>query len=203
MQNNLSGEDLVSNVSTPELIQALQLVVVGYFLGAMILRFVFPAFSMERDTAWSIITAPLSRNRLFWAKAGFFVLIFSVISLLIGVVHVSILAGSLASTISFLVYTLIISITLTLTGLALGARFPNFTTADPEKLSTTLPGLGFIAIAVVYSSACAYGYYLLASGQPVVAVMGVILLSLLLATITTVSALHKLPTTDFTARVES
>lgn len=203
MQNALDGNSVLEAVTVPQFIQLLQIVVIGYFVAALVLRLVFPAFSMERDTAWSIMTAPVTLTRLFWAKAVFHVAVIGSIALLISLIHIIILSSSLSTTLLFILYTMVVSITLTLTGLGIGARFPNFTTSDPEALSTTLPGLAFVGIALLYCSAAAYSYYLVFSGVGAVSIAGFLLLSVLMAVFFCILALRHLPQTDFAARVES
>lgn len=203
IQNNLAGESVLAAVTVPQFIQLLQIVVVGYFVAALVLRLVFPAFSMERDTAWSIMTAPITLKRLFWAKAAFHLVVIGIIALAISLIHIIILSNSLSSALLFVLYTVIVSLTLTLTGLGLGARFPNFTTSDPEALSTTLPGLAFVGVSLLYCSLAAYSYYLVFAGLGAVSIIAFVLVSALLAGAFCLAALRKLPHTDFVARVES
>lgn len=203
IQNSLAGESVLAAVTVPQFIQLLQIVVVGYFVAALVLRLVFPAFSMERDTAWSIMTAPVTLKRLFWAKAVFHLAVIGVIALAISLIHIIILSNSLSSALLFVLYTLIVSLTLTLSGLGLGARFPNFITSDPEALSTTLPGLAFVGISLLYCSLAAYSYYLVYAGVGAVSIIAFVLISALLAGGFCFAALRKLPHTDFVARVES
>lgn len=203
IQSSFSSQEIASAVMVPQFIQSLQIIVVGYFVAALVLRLVFPAFSMERDKAWSIITAPVTLGRLFLIKAIFYVSTIGVISTLIGVLHVLLLSSSVSSAVIFVFYVLAVSITLTLVGLGLGARFPNFTTNDPEELSTTLPGFGFVGISLIYGSLAAYSYYLVFAGTGIVSMIIFLVLSILLAWFICYEALRKLPHTDFAARVES
>ncbi|MEX2515226.1 MAG: hypothetical protein WD335_03805 [Candidatus Paceibacterota bacterium] len=203
IQNSFSSQEIASAVMVPQFVQSLQIIVVGYFVAALVLRIVFPAFSMERDTAWSIITAPITLSRLFWTKAAFYVSTIAAISILIALLHVLMLSESVTSALLFILYVLVVSITLTLIGLGLGARFPNFLTDDPEELSTTLPGFGFVGISLLYGSLAAYSYYLVFAGVGLISLMLFLLFSICLAWAICSIALDKLPHTDFAARVES
>jgi hypothetical protein len=203
IQNSFTGQEIASAVMVPQFVQSLQIIVVGYFVAALVLRLVFPAFSMERDTAWSIITAPVTLSRLFWTKAVFYVATITSVSAVIAVLHVLMLSSSVSSALIFILYVLMASITLTLVGLGLGARFPNFTTDDPEELSTTLPGFGFVGISLIYGTIAAYSYYLVFTGLGLLSLFIFIVLSILLAWGVCQAALKKLPHTDFAARVES
>jgi hypothetical protein len=51
-------------------------------------------------------------------------------------------------------------------GLGLGAIFPNYETNDPEQLSTSLPGLGFIFGSLAYGGYGTYLFYRLLAGGP-------------------------------------
>jgi hypothetical protein len=113
------------------------------------------------------------------------------------------LSSWVSSALIFILYVLMASITLTLVGLGLGARFPNFTTDDPEELSTTLPGFGFVGISLIYGTIAAYSYYLVFTGLGLLSLFIFIVLSILLAWGVCQAALKKLPHTDFAARVES
>ena len=41
---------------------------VGFVVSSIILRFVFPAVSLEGDTFWAVRTAPITLSRLYWLK---------------------------------------------------------------------------------------------------------------------------------------
>jgi len=43
-------------------------VFVGFVVSSIILRFVFPAVSLEGDTFWAVRTAPITLSRLYWLK---------------------------------------------------------------------------------------------------------------------------------------
>ncbi len=43
-------------------------VFVGFVVSSMILRFVFPAVSLEGDAFWAVRTAPITLSRLYWMK---------------------------------------------------------------------------------------------------------------------------------------
>jgi ABC-2 type transport system permease protein len=121
-----------------------------FFISAFVLRFVFPSFSMEKNTAWILGSAPLDRGKIFWSKLLFYLPLFLILGILIGYANLLILNFSLVgSIITFILFFSVIVFTVVL-GLALGAVFPNFETDDPSALSTSLPGIGFIAGSLAY-----------------------------------------------------
>jgi hypothetical protein len=153
--------------AAPALVQALQLLVVVHFISAFTLRFAFPSFSTERRTAWIIASAPIRLTRIFAAKLLFFAIAFTGLSLTVSLVNAFILNFPLQAAGLFLLTVLISSIFVTTFGLSMGALFPNFTTDDPEVLSTSLPGLAFILGSLIYGALSASSFYLfLTSGSP-------------------------------------
>lgn len=136
--------------SFPALAQVLQLMTAVFFMSALVLRFVFPAFSAERRTAWILAGAPLSLSRVFWSKYAFYALSLSGLGLAIGSLNFFVLKIGLAALAWPFVLFLIALVFVVSYGLALGALYPNFETDDPAALSTSLPGLGFIMGSVLY-----------------------------------------------------
>ncbi len=123
-----------------------------FFISAFVLRFVFPCFSMEKDTSWILSSSPMKKSKIFWSKLLFYLPLFLTIGILIGYTNLLILNLSLtASVITFILFfsTIIFIVVL---GLSLGAIFPNFETDDPSVLSTSLPGIGFTIGSLSYGS---------------------------------------------------
>ncbi|OHB21435.1 MAG: hypothetical protein A2939_00925 [Parcubacteria group bacterium RIFCSPLOWO2_01_FULL_48_18] len=145
--------------SVPDIIQALQIVAVAYFISAFALRFAFPAFSVERKTAWIIATSPIAISRIFWGKFFFYGAAFTVLGVSVGLINSAIVGISFASAVLFLAYIILSIAAITALGLGLGALFPNFETDDPAVLTTTLPGLVFIFGSLAYGAAGALSLY--------------------------------------------
>ncbi len=140
--------------------QALQFIIATYFICSFALRFVFPAFSVEKKTAWILGSAPLSFRKLFFSKYLFYTSFFVLLGTLMSYVNVRILhldfTHSLYS-MSLFVTTVIFIVTL---ALSLGAVFPSKETDDPEAISTSLSGLFFTALALIYGGLSAGVLYL-------------------------------------------
>lgn len=159
MQSELATETLFGLPAT-EAIQVFQLLVVVYFVASLAVRFVFPNFSLEAENAWNLLSSPVSRTKLFWTKAVFFGGLLGLLTLFVSIIHLFILGIGLGTGVVFLVMAVTAAITVALIGLALGARFPNFDTSDPQKLSTTLPGLSFVIVSMLYGGVASYVLYL-------------------------------------------
>lgn len=133
-------------------VQALQFVIAIYFISAFALRFVFPAFSVEKKTSWILGSAPISFKKIFHGKYFFYVSFFAVVGALMSYVNIQALNLSLSSA-SYSFALLISVIVLIITfALSLGAIFPNTETDDPEVITTSIGGLFFTALSLIYGT---------------------------------------------------
>jgi ABC-2 type transport system permease protein len=169
------------SVSTLAVVEALQLVTAVYFVSAFVLRFVLPAFSGEARTAWILGAAPLRMQSVFWTKFFFYLSIF----LLLGVVFCGfnflIIQTAVIQGFAFAAFALLMIVFIVTFGLGLGAIFPNFDSDDPEVVSTSLPGLGFIFGSLFYGGAGAYLFYgFLMGSSTILALVGFDALTILL-----------------------
>jgi hypothetical protein len=140
-------------------IQALQLLTAIYFVGAFVLRFVYPAFSTERKTAWIIASAPIKMRSIFWGKFFFYAAVISCVGVGAWVTNASLLHFSFADLwVSFITFIIAI-ILLVACGIGMAVFFPNFETDDPQVLSTSLPGIGFVLGSLLYGAWGAYGIF--------------------------------------------
>ncbi|HEY9585042.1 MAG TPA: hypothetical protein VJJ02_00410 [Candidatus Paceibacterota bacterium] len=158
------GTERVSGDMIPSFVGTFQFAVIIYFVSMFVLRFAFPSFSSERKTSWIVGSAPVSLGVVFISKLRFFTLLFS--ALTVAFALLSVFVAGFSSFLAFLFVLVIVLATFVLTtyGLSLGAIFPNFESDDPEVLSTTLPGLGFIFGALGYGAFGAYALGLLWRG---------------------------------------
>jgi hypothetical protein len=143
----------------PNIILAVQLLVLVYFVSALVLRFVFPSFSAERNTAWIFVSSPLRLGRLLWAKFWFFVVTFGSFTVAAEAVNVFLLKLPVGQAGLFLTLGLAAVLMLCSLGLFFGVKFANFETDDPQALGTSIPGLVFVFSAVLYGALAAYIYY--------------------------------------------
>jgi hypothetical protein len=184
-------------IQLPNIVLALQLLILVYFVSALVLRFVFPSFSAERNTAWIFASSPLRLGRLLWAKFWFFAITFGGFTLLAEAVNVLLLKLPAAASGLFLTLGLVTVLMLCSVGLYFGARFANFETDDPQALGTSIPGLVFVFCSVLYGALSAYAYYIfLVAGLAWVPII-FILASLLLAWVLMAAAAQAVKHTDF------
>jgi len=140
-------------------IQALQLLTAIYFVGAFVLRFVYPSFSAERKTAWIIASAPIQMRSIFWGKFFFYVSVITLVGIGAWVTNASLLRFfSIDIWMSFVTFIVAI-ISLVACGISMAVFFPNLETDDPQVLSTSLPGIGFVLGSLLYGAWGAYGMY--------------------------------------------
>jgi hypothetical protein len=131
-------------------LQVIQYIIAIYFISAFTLRFVFPAFSVEKKTGWILGSAPITFSKIFLSKLTFYAIFFTIIGIGMNYINSTILnlttAHALYTTTLF-VTVIIFIVTL---GLSLGALFPSTESDDPEVVSTSMPGLFFTALALIY-----------------------------------------------------
>lgn len=166
------------------MLQSLQFIVAVYFICSFTLRFVFPAFSLEKKTAWILASAPIGFKRIYFGKYLFYVSFFVTVGGLMGYINASILnLGLINATYSMALFVVVIIFIVTL-GLSLGAVFPNFETDDPEVISTSMPGLFFTALSLIYGASGAFVLYsALNSGNIAVLTLFIVMTIFLIAVI--------------------
>jgi hypothetical protein len=150
------GQQITSLIAQ---IEALQVGTAIYFISAFILRFVFPSFSGEQKTAWIVGVSPLKPQNIFWSKFFFYTALFLILGLVFCGLNFAIIQMPVAQAFSFITFLILMILFLVAFGLGLGAIFPNFETNDPELLSTSLPGLGFILFSLSYGGLGTYLFY--------------------------------------------
>jgi hypothetical protein len=130
-----------------------------YFICSFTLRFVFPSFSVERKTKWILGSAPLSFKKIFMGKYVFYTSLFVFLGLLMNYVTSSLLKLSFTYTLYTMSLFAVTVIGVVTIGLFLGALYPSRDTDDPEVISTTMPGLFFTALSLLYGSLSSWILY--------------------------------------------
>lgn len=153
--------DMSQKIAT---LQVIQYLIAIYFISSFTLRFVFPSFSVEKKMAWILSSAPLSFKRIFFGKYLFYTSFFVVVGILMNYINNIILKVSFTN--AFYSMTLFISVIIFIVtlGLAMGALFPSNETDDPEVVSTSMPGLFFTALALIYGALSDWVLYLTLRG---------------------------------------
>ncbi|MDR3642688.1 MAG: hypothetical protein P4L74_03630 [Candidatus Doudnabacteria bacterium] len=181
----------------PNIILAMQLLVLVYFVSSLVLRFVFPSFSSERNTAWIFAASPLRLGRLVWAKFWFFAVTFGAFALLAEVVNVLLLKLPVGPSGLFLTLSLSSVLALCAMGLYFGVKFANFETDDPQALGTSIPGLVFVFCSILYGALAAYSFYVFLTAGLIIMPIIFILASLLFFWVLVASAAQAVRHTDF------
>lgn len=130
--------------------QALQFIIAIYFICSFSLRFVFPSFSVEKKTSWILGSAPLSFTKLFFSKYLFYTSFFVVLGSLMSYVNVRVLNLDVMYSLYSMSLFIIAVIFIVTLALSFGAIFPSKETDDPEAISTSMSGLFFTALSLLY-----------------------------------------------------
>lgn len=141
------------------ILQVLQYLIAIYFISSFALRFVFPSFSTEKKTAWILGSAPLSFTKIFFGKYLFYTLFFVFIGIVMNYINnavIGVIFTHAFYSMLLFISTIIFIVTF---GLSLGALFPNRETDDPEAISTSMPGLFFTAISLIYGAISSFILY--------------------------------------------
>lgn len=167
MMNLILGDTIQKNQTDVSqklvTLQLIQYIIAIYFISSFVLRFAFPSFSMERKTAWILASAPVSFARIFFGKYLFYASFFVILGSLMSYINIKVLGLSFthgAYGTLLLASTIIFIVTL---GLTLGALFPNYETDDPEIISTSMTGLFFTGVALIYGALSDWTLYRLIS----------------------------------------
>ncbi|HVN26401.1 MAG TPA: hypothetical protein VMT99_01990 [Candidatus Paceibacterota bacterium] len=154
-----SAEYGVSTATIVAAIQSLQVATTVFFTSTFSLRFALPSFSVDRRMRWILGTAPISPRAVFFSKLAFYSAVFLVFGLGLGIANASILGVPIVQVGLFLATIAVMVLAITTFGLALGARFPNTESDDPEIVSTSLPGLGFTFLSLGYGALGTWIFY--------------------------------------------
>lgn len=152
--NNLQKYDAFGDLGAERIInlQIFQYIIAIYFISSFTLRFVFPSFSVERKASWILGSAPLSFRKIFFGKYLFYTIFFVLVGICMNVVSNNVLHLSFThATYSMLLFVSTVIFIVTL-GMTLGAVFPNTETDDAEAITTSMPGLFFTAIALLFGA---------------------------------------------------
>lgn len=170
------------------ILQALQFIIAIYFICSFTLRFAFPSFSTEKKTAWILGGAPLNFRKIFIGKYLFYTSFFTFVGLIMSSVNARVLNLDLVPAIhpvSLFVVTVIFVVTL---GLVLGVVFPSTDSDDPEVISTSMQGLFFTALSLLYGALSAWILYASLSAGMIIPLYLFIVLTVLLIVVMLLSA---------------
>ncbi len=122
----------------------------GYILATLSVRFVYPSFSMEGKSFWSIASSPVNLKRVFWEKFWIAFIIFFILAEVVAVVSNSILSQSLAMTLLMGGGIFLMSISLTAISTGLGSIYPSFEEPNPGKIASSGGGMICALVSLIY-----------------------------------------------------
>lgn len=134
------------------MLQVMQFIIAVYFIASFTLRFVFTSFSTEKKTSWILASAPLSFTKIFFGKYALYTSFFVIIGICMSYINSSILNVPYTYALYSMLLLVSVIIFIVTLGLSLGALFPNTETDDPEIISTSMPGLIFTALTLLYGA---------------------------------------------------
>lgn len=149
--------DITSKIIT---LQLIQYIIAIYFISSFTLRFAFPSFSTEKKTAWILGSAPTSFRRIFFGKYLFYSSFFVVVGILMNYVNSFVLNVPFSHALYSMMLFIAVIICIVTLGLSIGALFPSSETDDPEAITTSMPGLFFTALALLYGALSDFVLYL-------------------------------------------
>ena len=196
LSRGLGAERVASALALTHLTM-LEFGIMLYFVAMFVLRFAFPSFSSEQHTTWMVASSPLPQSEVFLSKLRFFSSLFVLFVSVFALMASSVLGLAFLPHVAFVFAALVGTITLTSFGLSLGALYPNRETDDPERLSTTMPGLGFVAGALLYAALGAYAVTRAGTSACIVAVTVFTLCSLVGALLLSQKALRALRLSEY------
>lgn len=143
----------------PARIYGLQIAMAVFFVTSLCLRFAFPSFSSEGKTLWLLGSAPISLRKIFFSKLLFFAPFAALSGLVLSIANTKSINIGIANSTLFLLVIVVCSLSIASFAVSLGAKFANFSTDDPQILSTTLPGLFYTFFSLGFGGFAAWAFY--------------------------------------------
>ncbi|RMH69736.1 MAG: hypothetical protein D6675_11875 [Gemmatimonadetes bacterium] len=122
----------------------------GYVFATISVRFVFPSVSLEGHSFWSVGTAPIKIETLFWEKYMLaFLLSLAGAETLVTVSNLMLKADRVSLIVAW-VGTFFVIAALTAINVGLGAVYPYFHEKNPSRIASTAGAMVSVIICVVY-----------------------------------------------------
>lgn len=126
------------------------LVMAGFVVSAVGLRFAYPSVSAEGKAFWLLQTAPISYRRFLLSKLVVYGTPLTLLSVTLTVVANAMLDASALIWGVTLAASAIIAVTLVALGIGMGALSPNFDAENPLQVGLSLGGFAYMAISLAY-----------------------------------------------------
>lgn len=132
------------------LISFLNIVMVGFVLSAVALRFVFPAVSLEGKSFWIIKSSPIRIKALLWEKFWTGLLPLGILaSLLIIASNLLLSVDRVIFLVSFFT-TILITVGLVSMAVGMGAIYPRFNTENVAQIQSSWGGILYMIFSLFY-----------------------------------------------------
>ncbi|MBN2134369.1 MAG: hypothetical protein JW737_01430 [Acidobacteria bacterium] len=179
------------------LLSYLNMTFMGFIIATVVARFGYPAVSFESKSVWVVRALPLNYRKYLWTKLLMFFLPMVILVLILTYISNLMLEIEPVMAIGSLGMMTLITFALTGLGVGLGAAYPRFHYENATQIITGLGGLIFMVISLVYIAIVVIlmaipGYlyfayittkHVFSVWPSVVAIAGIILLSITLAVI--------------------
>lgn len=172
--------------------------VVSFILAILALRFVFPAISLEGQSAWLIWSAPFSKAKIYWQKLTTGWAFLSAVGVLATVFSTLILKFNFVLSFVQLSAFTATSLALTSINLGIGTILPNFEEKNPEKLSTSFGGILATFLSLAYILLVSLILFVGGTSPPLISAhLSVFILSLGVTSIFSIFSLAKIEKYEF------
>jgi ABC-2 type transport system permease protein len=119
----------------------------GFVMSAICVRFVLPAISLEGKAIWIIRTAPISFKRFVWGKFRFYVVPVFIVSEIL-IVLSNIYLGTDPAIIFFSgIFMGLLSLSITALAIGIGAMYPNFEEKTAARMATGVSSIIYMSFA--------------------------------------------------------
>ena len=130
------------------LISYLNIILAGFVMSAVAVRFVLPAVSIEGRAFWILRTAPIRMDHFLWSKYYFSVVpIFIVSELLIIISNIFLKSSTFIMVFSVIIMGLL-SFCIVALAIGIGAMFPNFAEKNVARMSTGASSIIFMVLSI-------------------------------------------------------
>lgn len=142
------------------IIAYMNLILAGFVLSAICVRFVLPAVSLEGEAFWIVKAAPVSMNRFVWNKFKFYAPpVFIVSEMLVVLSNIFLRSTPFIMGVSAALMGLL-SLSITALAIGVGAIYPNFEEKNVAKVATSVSSIIYmvasLGLVVVVVSIMAY-----------------------------------------------
>lgn len=152
----LHAVDLSGRASS---LRALEFGIALYLLMSLAIRFVLPAYSMDKATSWITETAPIEKIKVYHARLLGFCVMFLPIGILMALFSGVVLKMEVYDMVYLTALLVVAVITIVSFTLGVGALFPNDDTDDPDVISTSMQGVLTTMLLMGYGIALATSFY--------------------------------------------